>query len=211
MVKTIIFDFWGTLVENGVWSPTKQVRNILNIKVPFSEYVIRMEKAMMTRPFDTLKEAFESVCKEFAIEPSNEQMDELIGLWNKSWMLAKPYPETGVVLERLKSRYKLILVSNTDSISIPKVLEKFDIGKYFEKTFLSFEMNMIKTDNDFLRIVLNEIGQDVKDCVLIGDSLESDMAAAKKIGLKAILVDRRGTRDFDPKINNLKDLNNKLL
>ena len=51
MVKAIIFDFWGTLVENGVWSPIKQVKQILDIDVPFSEYVVRMEKAMIPALF----------------------------------------------------------------------------------------------------------------------------------------------------------------
>ena len=30
MTKAIIFDLWGTLVENGVHSPIKQVKNILS-------------------------------------------------------------------------------------------------------------------------------------------------------------------------------------
>ena len=68
MVKAILFDFWGTLVENGVHSPIKQVKNILNIRLPFSEYVIRMEKAMMTQEFSSLKDAFIAVGKEFNIE-----------------------------------------------------------------------------------------------------------------------------------------------
>ena len=86
MTKAILFDFWGTLVENGVWSPIKQVRNILEIKLPFPEYVVRMEKAMMTSKFNNLKEAFENVCKEFNLEINNDKIDSLVGMWNKSWM-----------------------------------------------------------------------------------------------------------------------------
>ena len=55
MTKIILLDFWGTLVENGVWSPTKQVRNILGIRMPFPEYVVRMERSMMTKEFSSLK------------------------------------------------------------------------------------------------------------------------------------------------------------
>ena len=41
MVKAILFDFWGTLVENGVRSPVKQVKWILMLKdMDFSEYII---------------------------------------------------------------------------------------------------------------------------------------------------------------------------
>ena len=76
MVKAILFDFWGTLVENGVWSPIKQVKRIINIHTPFSEYVVRMEKAMMTQKFSSLKDAFESVCKEFGVECGKEQIED---------------------------------------------------------------------------------------------------------------------------------------
>jgi putative hydrolase of the HAD superfamily len=206
MIKTIIFDFWGTLVENGVWSPIKQVRNILNIKLPFGEYVVRMEKAMMTSKKESLQEAFKEVCKEFTIDCSNQQMEELIGMWNKSWMLAKPYDEIEEMLKSLKEEYNLILVSNTDSFSLPSVLEKFDLEKYFNKKYLSFEVGMLKNDVKLIPSILEENDIKVKECVFIGDSIHSDMMAAKDAGIKGILVDRNGRRDFEPKIKNIMEL-----
>jgi len=206
MVKAILFDFWGTLVENGVWSPIKQVKNILRIKVPFSEYVVRMEKAMMTKPFATLKEAFQAICKEFSIEPNEKQLDELIGMWNKSWMLAHPYDEVEKELSKLGKKYDLYLISNTDSTSILNVIEKFSLDKYFKRKFLSFNMGTIKTDLKFLEIVLNETSLKKEDCVVVGDSMQSDVVAAEKAGIKAVLVDRRNTRDFHLKIRNLNEL-----
>ena len=201
MVNAIIFDFWGTLVENGVWSPIKQVRNILGVRLPFSEYVVRMEKAMMTNKFPSLTEAFEAVAKEFDIPLSGRQKEELIGMWNKSWMLAKPYQETVNVLEQLKEEYRLILVSNTDCFSLPKVLDKFGLEKYFDKVFLSCEIGSIKTDEEFLSKVLTDSGLDVKDCVFVGDSILSDMKAAEKCAMKAVLIDNSDQlRASPPKI-----------
>jgi hypothetical protein len=34
--------------------------------------------------------------------------------------------------------------------------------------------------------------------------------SAKKIGMKAVLIDRRNSRNFNPKILNLQELENKL-
>lgn len=206
MVKFVLFDFWGTLVENGVKSPIKQVRDSLELRLPFSEFVVRMERAMMTGSFESLKEAFESVGREFKIRISEEQMEELIGIWNKSWMLAKPYPEVEKVLNHLRKDYRLILISNTDNISMPNVIKKYKLDKFFEKQFLSFEMGMIKTDINFLKTVLKDVGAEADDCILVGDSLESDIAAGQQAGIKSILLDRKSARDFYPKINNLKDL-----
>ena len=210
MVKAIIFDFWGTLVENGVWSPIKQVKRILNIKAPFPEYVVRMERAMMTEKFDSLKDAFTNVCKEFNLHPPEEVIDELVGMWNKNWMLAKPYDETVESLKALRENHKVILVSNTDCLGVNNVLEKFNMKELFDKIFLSCDVHMIKTDKNFLKMVVDELSVDVKDCVLVGDSMQSDIMAAKKLDMDAILIDRRNTRDYQKRIKNLKEVTNLL-
>ena len=210
MVKTVLFDFWGTLVENGVWSPIKQVKNILGIKLPFPEYVVRMERAMMTSKFNELKEAFIAVCKEFNIEPEEEKIDSLVGMWNKSWMLAQPYEEVVEILSKLKEKYQIILVSNTDYVSIERVLEKFSLEPLFNKIYLSYNIGLIKTDKNFFKHILSDLNLSVEDCVMVGDSVQSDIMAAKRMGIKAVLVDRRNAREFHPKIKNLKELENLL-
>src|SRR3989338_1488329 len=137
MTKAIFFDFWGTLAETGVASPLKQVRSILRINLPFPEYVVRMERSFMTRKFLNLREGFETVCTEFGIPIQDEIIDNLIGVWNKSWMLAKPYPEVQEVLKELSKKYDLFLVANTDCFAVPSVVEKFKLDSYFKKIYYS--------------------------------------------------------------------------
>jgi len=206
MIKAILFDFWGTLAEQGIWSPIKQIKNLLKIDLPFSEYVVRMERAMMTQKFSSLTEAFQSLCQEFQIEPTEEILEQLIGLWNKSWMLAQPYAETVTTLQKLKERYQIVLISNTDPFSLPQVLEKFQLQSLFHHIFASYQLQAIKTDKIFLVSVLKQLNLQPADCLLVGDSLQSDIIPAKRAGLKAVLIDRKNTRDFHPKIKNLQDL-----
>ncbi len=206
MTKAILFDFWGTLVEAGVWSPLKQVKGILEVKIPFSNFVNRVETAMMTKPYESLTEAFKNVLKEFEIKPDQTKIETLIGMWNKSWMLARPYEETIEILTELKKKYKLILISNSDSISLPLTLKKFDLAQYFHKMFFSFELGMIKTDSFFLQNVLSGLKLLPRDCLVVGDSLESDIAAAVAAGIPAILIDRKDTRTYINKIKTLREI-----
>ena len=206
MTKAIIFDFWGTLVENGVWSPTKQVQNILNIRLPFSEYVVRMEKAMMTSSFESLNEAFRAVCTEFTLEPKDPLIDQLVGMWNKNWMLARPFPDVQETLQKLQEKYMLILISNTDSFSVEKVLDKYMLRPYFSHVFLSHQVGLLKNDPAFLQKVLEALQLSAEDCLLIGDSIESDMEAAGKAGIQSILIDWKNARDYTPKIGSLNEL-----
>ncbi len=205
MTKVLLFDFWGTLVENGVWSPTKQVQHALRIDLPFSEFVVRFEQAMMTKPFPSLLDAFKSVCSEFGVTEEGD-IDYLVGMWNKSWMLSSLYPETKVVLEKLKKKYRLVLISNTDNFSISRAIDKFGLVEYFEKMFLSYEQGMIKTDELFYPTVLEMLHVNASDCVMIGDSIQSDIEPAQRVGIRAILVDRKGRRDHGDKIGSLFEL-----
>jgi len=206
MIKVLLFDFWGTLVENGVWSPTKQVKNILQIDTPFSEYIARMERAMMTSKFFELKDAFLAVGTEFKVRVNPKQLDLLVGMWNKSWLLAKPYKEVKEVLEQLKEKYLLVLVSNTDCFSEKMVLDKFDLLKYFNYTFFSYERGLLKTDKAFFEQALKELKVSPEECLMIGDSLQSDVEAAQQANIKAVLVDRKNAREFSPKISSLIEL-----
>ena len=85
-------------------------------------------------------------------------------------------------------------------------MEKFNLFDYFDDTFLSCDEGMIKTEKKFLKTLLDRLELNVEDCVLVGDSILSDVKAAEEIGMKAILIDRNNRRTYNPKINNLKEL-----
>lgn len=208
MTKAILLDFWGTLVDNGVRSPIKQVKYTFDIRLPFSQYVVRLENAMMKKQFANLTDAFEMVCQEFKVD--HKQVENMVGMWNKNWMLAAPYPDTIQGLEELQSKYKLILISNTDNFSVPNVLEKFNLKKYFHDIVLSCEVGSLKTEPQFIQSILEKHGLKKEDCVLVGDSLLSDIQAATAAQIKGILIDRRNTREFKPKITSLLELKDHL-
>ncbi len=57
-----------------------------------------------------------------------------------------------------------------------------------------------------MQTVLKQLNVNIDDCIFIGDSLQSDMAVAQRINMKHILMDRRNSRDFHPKITSLREL-----
>ena len=54
--------------------------------------------------------------------------------------------------------------------------------------------------------MLRELGVTEEEVVMVGDSVQSDIISAKRIGMKAVLIDRKNTRDYHPKIKNLNEL-----
>ncbi|MFH1133089.1 MAG: HAD family hydrolase [Nanoarchaeota archaeon] len=210
MTQAILFDFWGTLVENGVYSPVRQVRNVLRLQIPFQDYIVAFEESFMMKKHETLAAAFTDVCTTFGVRPEPMLIDRLIGLWNKNTLLAKPFPETEDVLNDLKSEFKLALVSNTDPFSINQVLDKFNLRPMFDTVAFSYEVGALKNDPKLFAAALKQLKMKPEDVLMIGDSLESDIKGAENAGIPAILLDRRNVREFENKIQNLRDLRARL-
>jgi len=206
-MKAVIFDFWGTIMENGVFpSPMKQVKNILRIDMPFGEFAPKFEEAFMKTKYDSLYDAFKNTATAFNINPPDFIFDKLVGLWNKNKLLAKPYPETAEVLAELKRNYKLALIANTDSFSLRDVLEKYDLNKFFDIVVLSYETGVLKNNAEMFEITLKKLKVKKAEVVMVGDSIESDMKGAEAAGIRGILIDRKLMREYPDKIQSLTEL-----
>lgn len=207
MAKAVLFDFWGTLAENGTYSPLRQTYNILRMRMKFSEFVIKTEHVLMTKPYKDQATAFTEVCKAFNIEPRPFIIDKLIGVWNKNKLLAKLYPDTIPVLEELKKEgYKLAILSNSPNNNVEQVLEKFDLGKYFDAVILSWETGTLKTDKEMFETALKKLKVKKEDALMVGDSIPTDIEGAKNADVKAILLDRRDSREWPEKIKDLTEV-----
>ena len=210
-MKVLIFDIWGTVVETGIErSPTKQIKYFLREKSDFSDFVLKFQNIFMTREYDSLRIAFEEVVREFDLNIPEFVYDKMIGTWNKNAILSKAYDETFEVLEDLSKDYKLVLLGNIDKFSYDQLQQKFELSKYFDKAYLSFETKKLKNDPKTFDHIAKDFKVKKEDLVMIGDSIPSDMDSAKEAGVKGILVDRRETREFEPKIKDLTQLKKEL-
>ncbi|TKJ16997.1 hypothetical protein CEE44_00485 [Candidatus Woesearchaeota archaeon B3_Woes] len=209
--KLIFFDLWGTLLENGVRSPVKQVKWILRLEdMDFSEYIVKFEEVFMTKKFKDLKEGFEEVIKAFELNVPDFVVEKLIGMWNKNTILSTIYDDTIDVLTELKKDYKLVLIANTDPFSVESVLEKHKLKEYFDEIVLSCDTGNLKSNKKSFGDVLKKLKVKKSEAVMVGDSIDSDIKSAENAGIKAILVDRRGSREFENKISSLSELKENL-
>ena len=203
-MKLLIFDVWGTVVETGVKpSPIRQVKYFLRARQDFSEFVEQFEGIFMTREFDALQEGFEDVVDAMGLRIPDFVYEKLIGMWNKNAILSSEYEDTFHALEDLKKDYKLALLANIDKFSWEQLKQKFELDKYFDKVYLSFETGNLKGDMVTIPQILKDFKVKKEEAILIGDGIESDVKAADNAGIKSLLIDRKNRREYDPKILNL--------
>ncbi len=206
-MKGVIFDFWGTLVENGTYSPMKQTFSMLRVRIPFSQFVEKFERIFMTKSFPSKADAFKEVCREFDIPVKEFIIDNLVGLWNKNVFLASLYDDTVESLKQLREKgVKIALVSNCPDNNVEPVLEKFALSEFFDVILLSHKEGLLKTDKEFYDRVLENLDLEKDEVIVVGDSYMSDIKGAEKAGIKAIMIDRKDKRDYENKIKSLLEL-----
>ena len=107
------------------------------------------------------------------------------------------YPEVPDVLEELRSRFQLAVISNFDG-RLRFILQHLGISSYFSYIFISSELGADKPDPEIFRRALNLIDLNANEVLHVGDDPERDWKAAKEAGLIVFQLDR-------PK-NSLRDL-----
>jgi putative hydrolase of the HAD superfamily len=107
------------------------------------------------------------------------------------------YPEASDVLQQLKPRFQLAVVSNFDG-RLRLILQHLGISKYFTHVFISSEIGADKPDPEIFRRALNLIELKPPEVLHVGDDRERDWEAANAAGLSIFRLDR-------PK-NSLRDL-----
>ena len=118
--------------------------------------------------------------------------EQIASAWN-SMLLDFP-AEREALLARLGSRYRLFLLSNTNSMHVEaftrSLREQFGYDifeKHFEKAHFSSDIGMRKPDLEIFRHVLQSHGLEPEETLFI-DDVQSNVDAARQVGIQAVLL-----------------------
>lgn len=93
------------------------------------------------------------------------------------------------MLEKLKGKGKNIyLLSNAQRIFTEYELYMLDIAQYFDGILISSDYGVKKPDRSFFEILLKKYQLDLKDCIMIGNDVKSDIAGAAKVGMDSYYI-----------------------
>ena len=102
------------------------------------------------------------------------------------WQL---YPEVPEVLQQLRPRFQLAVVSNFDG-RLRFILQNLGISKYFSNVFISSELGADKPDPEIFRRAVKVMHLDANEVLHVGDDPERDWKAAAAAGLSVFRLDR---------------------
>ena len=113
----------------------------------------------------------------------NLSYDEFIAIWFQ--LIGNLKTGMGELLKELSQYFTLSLCSNTDPLHWQYVRNTYPVMSIFQHNFLSFELKMLKPDEDIFRYVLKVLATPASECVFIDDTI-ANIDTAKRLGFRTI-------------------------
>lgn len=184
-IKNIIFDFGGVIL-NIDFSQTMDAFKKLGIQNPEELYSMTKQAelfaAMEKGEID--EEAFFNELRRLAGKDISNV--ELRRAWNA---LLLDWPRFRLILlENVKKKYRIFLLSNTNKIHYDKYAadleQNYDSSfeQLFEKAYFSFNHGMIKPDKSFYELVLKENNLNPFETLYIDDN-DINLPSAEILGI----------------------------
>ena len=190
--KNIIFDLGGVILNIDYDITAKAFE-----KLGISQFHKLFSKAEQNQTFDLYEKGlissdeFRDILQKAVTTPvSKETIDDT---WNA--MLLDLPPARLDLLKKMKNTHRTFLLSNTNEIhiqcfskSLQQQIGVSDLSDYFEKVYLSYEINLRKPDVEIFKYVLDNNRLNPAETLFIDDSPQH-IEGAKKLGIHTYWLD----------------------
>lgn len=196
MIKHIIFDCFGTLIDTGNTSIKAVEQILLNVGVHvnarefYKDWKAKKRQKMDSSVFLNEKTLFELSLSEtfaqygIAADASKEVKPMIRSLFAERLV----FPDVHEALERLEN-VDIAIGSTTDTDSLLYYLELNHLS--FSQIFTSENMQVYKPDEEIYKTILRRSGWLAEECLFVGDSYMDDVCGPQKVGMKTVLLDRK--------------------
>jgi putative hydrolase of the HAD superfamily len=186
MTKAVLLDALGTVIELRI-EAEEPLREAFAV-----EMIYYREHAHEARDADTLFElrrrCAELLARELGRPVSVEEMMAAVRF--------RAYPDASPALDELANLgQRRICVSNWD-YALGEVLGRCGLADRFDAVVTSAAVGSRKPDPRIFRVALDAAGCSAEEALVVGDTLEEDIAGAGAAGIPALLIDRNGGGDI---------------
>lgn len=190
-IKNLIFDLGGVILDLSVDTTLRSFADISGIEKN------KVQQLFISSPGFESYEKGEITDEEFRrfvkglykIDVSDEALD---ACWN-AMLLGFPLKKLQL-LETLKTKYNVYLLSNTNNIHLhyintillPRTCNKL-LDDFFHRAYYSYRMGKRKPDAEIFEQVLQEGNFKPEETLFLDDN-QSNVEGAKKLGIKTVHV-----------------------
>ncbi|MFC7688246.1 HAD family hydrolase [Ureibacillus sp. GCM10028918] len=103
------------------------------------------------------------------------------------------YEDTYAVLDALKDKYQLVLLTNgAPSLQNLKLEITPEIRPYFDYVIISGDFGKGKPDAQLFHYMMDKLGITASEGIMVGDNLNTDIKGSASVGMKNVWINREG-------------------
>lgn len=185
MIKNIVFDFGGVLID---WNPRYVFRSYFNDDKEMEYFLANICTTEWNAEHDRGRLFADGVKM---LQKEHPEYSEAIQLYQNGWqkMLKGPVAEGVCLLEELKAKaYPLYGLTNWSAETIHVAYEMFPFLGLLDGVVVSGEEKILKPDARLYRILLERYNLKASETVFIDDNL-ANVQGAEAVGITGLLYD----------------------
>ena len=187
-IRGVVFDLWNTLVYNDhLPNPIIALAESLGVSGP--GWVKVIERGMMLRPLPGIEEGIASLSRDLGVALPAGENAELARVWREACRRNRLFEDVSDSLKRLSVRYRLGLLSNTQSFEL-EFLDDGILGSLFHARLLSCHAGILKPDPALFLRMAGMLQLEPSEILMVGDNLRDDILGSEAVGMQAVLIRR---------------------
>ncbi len=200
--KAIIFDLFGTLVDNySVQGYNRLLTDMASaLELPGKDFSKLWRDTTYERgigTFKTTEESIRYICNILEVSVSDEKMRKCEQIRIESIRKALT-PKNGAIeiLKGLRGLgYKIGLITNC-SADVPLFWKNTEFSHFFDVTIFSASVGLKKPDSQIYNLACEQLGVEPDTCLYIGDGDSNELSGASQFGMDAVMI--RDPNEIDP-------------
>jgi 2-haloacid dehalogenase len=195
--ETLTFDCYGTLIdwETGILSALHKIVSAHGRTIDDATLLKLygdFEQLAQVGEFHLYREVLQSVISRFGAQlgftPSDQEarsLPESLATW-------KPWPDTVSALQRLKSQFRLAIISNVDDDLFAATRPQLQVE--FDEVITAQQAQAYKPSLRIFELAFSRLGTPRNRILHIGQSIFHDVVPAQKLSLTTVWVNRPSAR-----------------
>jgi 2-haloacid dehalogenase len=190
----VTFDCYDTLVEFDIDNATRDILGARADQIDLEAFLADFEalryQTTTFEPYqpyrDVLRDTLAQMMGRFGLRYTDEDGEALLAAV-RTW---GPYPEVPAALERLRTRCKLVIITNSDDDIMASNVR--NIGVPFDHVFTAEQAQAYKPSPVIFNYVLKQLGCEPEEILHVAQGFEYDIVPGHELGWNCVWINRYG-------------------
>lgn len=188
----ITFDCYGTLIdwESGILAAFRPILKAHGAELDDAE-IVRLYAEIEVKEeaeYRAYKDILAAVVRGFGVRLGFEPMEQEQQSLPRSLPQWKPFPDTVAALRRLKTKFKLGIISNVDDDLFAGTARLLQVN--FDYVATAAQARAYKPSLEMFRLAQSKIGVPPQQWLHAAQSVYHDVVPAKSLGISTVWVNR---------------------